>query len=101
MRQSPTYLALQRPRLAAGIGLKAIALIWPLGAIACILMETGWPLLVSVGAHVFLRWVYRRDQHILAIYIKYAQTSDHYAPGVYDELPGRERPRGYGRGVRC
>jgi type IV secretory pathway VirB3-like protein len=101
MRESPTYLALQRPKLSGGIGLKAMAMIWPMAAMVCFLAESLLPLLIGVAAHSILRWAYNKDPEIINIYLKYADTADHYQPYVRERLRGRQRPRGYGRGLRC
>ncbi|KJK21078.1 hypothetical protein UB46_29340 [Burkholderiaceae bacterium 16] len=101
MRESVTYLALQRPMLSAGIGMKAVALIWPGTALVCLLAMSPLPLAVGLAAHVVLRWAYKKDPQVIAIYLKYAETADHYQPYVRERCKGAQRPIGYGRGVRC
>ncbi|MGT2460245.1 VirB3 family type IV secretion system protein (plasmid) [Cupriavidus basilensis] len=101
MRQSVTYLALQRPMLSGGIGLKAMAMIWPGAALACFLATSPLPLAAGFLLHGALRWAYRKDPQVIDIYLKYAETADHYQPHVRERVRGVQRPVGYGRGVRC
>ncbi|MGE8451108.1 MAG: VirB3 family type IV secretion system protein [Pseudomonadales bacterium] len=101
MRESVTYLALQKPMLSGGIGLKAMAMIWPGVGLACFLATSPLPLAAGVVMHVVLRWAYRKDPQVIDIYLKYAETADHYQPYVRDRFKGAQRPVGYGRGVRC
>lgn len=103
---SENYAALARPKLVAGIGMSAVALIWPLALILAINVPS-IPVKVTVIAlgglaHGVLAWAYKTDAHRFEVYAAYARMGDFYHPwSPWSGAIAKGRPSGYGRGLRC
>lgn len=108
MRESSVNRALNLPRLSYGISSKALGIVWGPSALVGVLVGTsyGWlwaliPMAFGALAHSILRWVYRKDARIFAMYAKYSLLSETYHPDVRETLPTSfERPAKVGRGIR-
>ncbi len=102
---SDNYPALSRPRLIAGVGMQAIALIWPLAVIVAIEVNNHLVQVLALAlaglAHGILAWAYKADPEIFAVYRAYASMGDLYQPWPRADLVVQRRPTGYGRGLRC
>ncbi|WP_426172497.1 VirB3 family type IV secretion system protein [Pseudoduganella sp. R-34] len=111
MRESSVNQALQKPRLSNGISSTAMGVIWGPAVLAFILIgnsgiSKSWlwaliPLGIGALAHSVLRWIYRKDPRIFAMYAKYSILSTSYHPDARETLPESfERPAKVGRGLR-
>ena len=102
---SENYPALSRPRLIAGVGMQAIALIWPLAVIVAIEVNSHAIQILAIAiaglVHGILAWAYKADPEIFSVYRAYASMADVYQPWPRNDLVVQRRPFGYGRGLRC
>jgi type IV secretory pathway TrbD component len=74
------------------------------GTIACALtFGTEQPgfLLLSVGVHLFLMWVTKKDPLTIEIYKKYTVLGDVYDPWPKRTMKRNARPEGFGRNTLC
>lgn len=103
---SDNYSALSRPKLIAGIGMGAVAFIWPLALITAIEVQS-IPVKVAAIAigglvHGILAWAYKSDAHIFEVYSAYSRMGDLYHPWMsWGSSPAKNRPKGYGRNLQC
>lgn len=108
MRKSPVVRALVIPRLSYGISSKALGYCWGPSALFAVMIGTSFepwfgliPIAIGATAHAVLKWAYRKDPHMFAIYGRYALLAHSYHPHSRENLPVPfERPVGMGRGVR-
>uniref|UniRef100_E6QMV5 Type IV secretory pathway, VirB3-like protein n=1 Tax=mine drainage metagenome TaxID=410659 RepID=E6QMV5_9ZZZZ len=102
---SENYSALSRPRLIAGVGMQAIAFIWPLAVIVAIEVDSRAVQILAIViaglAHGILAWAYKADPEIFAVYRAYTDMGDLYQPWPRANLVRQRRPVGYGRNLRC
>lgn len=103
---SDNYSALSRPRLIAGIGMSAVAFIWPVALITAIEVHNIPAKAVSIAigglVHGILAWAYKSDPQRFEVYAVYARMGDLYQPWPsWSRARMKTRPTGYGRNVRC
>lgn len=107
-RVSELNSALSRPRLSFGIAPKALGYCWGPGAFAAVMMGTSlgpwWipvPMVISLIAHLVLKWAYRKDPHIFELYSRYSRLAKSYQPFPREVHNERfQRPVGVGRKIR-
>ena len=100
--------ALSRPRLSFGVDPQALGYCWGPGMFAAVMVgsSVGWwwallPIGLCATAHLVLRWAYRKDPHIFALYARYSLLGTAYHPFVREKLNGKfQRPGGVGRKLR-
>ena len=103
---SDNYSALSRPRLIAGIGMRAVAFIWPLALITAIEVQS-IPIKMAAIAmggliHGILAWAYKSDPQRFEVYAAYSRMGDLYHPWPsWGRARAKTRPAGYGRETRC
>lgn len=108
MRTSVVNQALLAPRLNNGVTNKALGLCWGPGAFIALLVATEanpWyaviPFGLSFAGHAALRWAFKKDPLIFAMYTRYAMMAKRYHPESRETLPAPfERPHKVGRGLR-
>lgn len=108
MRASPVNKAIRQPRTQYGVSPKAMGYIWGPPAFTAVLIgpDIGWlyatiPIGFGMLLHAMVKWAYKKDHRVFAIYAKYAKFADEYHPHSREKLPdGFERPRKVGRGIR-
>lgn len=103
---SDNYSALSRPKLIAGIGMRAVAFIWPLALITSIEVQSipVKVVVIAIGGlmHGILAWAYKSDAQIFEVYTAYSRMGDLYHPWVsWGSSRAKTRPQGYGRNVQC
>lgn len=103
---SENYSALSRPRLIAGIGMRAVAFIWPLALITAIEVQSIPVKVVAIAvgglAHGVLAWAYKSDPQRFEVYAAYSGMGDLYHPWAsWSRSRTKTRPSGYGRNLRC
>jgi len=110
MRQSFVYRALSRPHLVMGVTINILALLWGIAAFTLLMIWTANLLGIWTGIamivipsilHVIIAGQFDKDPIIHKVYKIYTSTKDHYHPQsrVLDRM--HERPKKFGRGVRC
>jgi type IV secretory pathway VirB3-like protein len=103
---SENYSALSRPKLIAGIGMSAVAFIWPLAVIVAIEIQSIPVKIAAIAlgglAHGILAWAYKSDAHRFEVYAAYSRMGDLYQPWPsWGRSRTKTRPTGYGRESRC
>lgn len=95
------YPALRRPRLAAGVGARTATMIWSIVAAVGILVEFPLGLIaVPVGAtvHTFMAWFFKKDPHIMALYVVHEVVPNNLYAGVPSHgETWVSRPSGYAK----
>jgi hypothetical protein len=92
--------------LIAGIGMKAVAFIWPPAVITAIQVPS-IPAKIAIIAvagllHGILAWAYKTDPQRFEVYAAYARMGDLYQPWpLWGRTRAKTRPVGYGRDARC
>ena len=103
---SENYSALSRPKLIAGVGMSAIAFIWPFAVITAIQVPSipAKAAALAVGGliHLMLAWAYKSDPQRFEVYVAYSRMGDLYYPWApISRAKSKTRPAGYGRETRC
>ncbi len=107
-RISELNSTMSRPRLSSGVDPKALGYCWGPGMFMAVMVggSVGWwwallPIGLCALAHLILRWAYRKDPHIFALYARYSLLGKAYQPFVREKLNEHfQRPARVGRHLR-
>lgn len=100
-RVTPVHQSLLEVKTIGGVEARMAILNGTFSAAITFALESMYFLPIAVLTHIFLRWLTRRDPHIIKIYSQYRLLGS-----VYDPWPRRKqrtnmRPNGFGRGMLC
>lgn len=100
-RRTPVYQSLLEVKTVAGVESRIAILNGTFAAAFTFGLDNPWMIPIAVVTHIFLRWLTKKDPHIIRIYSQYRVLG-----AIYDPWPKRKqrtnaRPRGFGRGLLC
>lgn len=100
-RVTPVYVSLLEVKTIGGVEARMAILNGTMAAALTFGMNTPWFIPIAVVTHIMLRWLTRKDPHVITIYMQYRLLG-----AVYDPWPKRRqrtnlRPKGFGQGALC
>lgn len=100
-RATPVHKSLLEPKLMGGVEHRLAILNGTMFAAMIMGLESLWVVPIGVLSHMVLRWLTKKDAHIVRIYGQYRILGDIYDPWVRRNLRTNMRPKGFSRGVLC
>lgn len=100
-RATPVHRSLLEYKTIGGVESRMAILNGTVAAAITLGTETLLYIPVAMVLHMMLRWLTKKDPHLIMIYMRYRLLGDVYDPWVRRSTKTNARPKGFSRGVLC
>ena len=100
-RWTPVHKSLLEIKTIAGVESRMAILNWTMAVAITFGMNTLYFLPAALLMHMLLRWLTRKDPHLIRIYSQYRVFGDVYDPWPRRKVKTNARPKGFGKGMLC
>jgi type IV secretory pathway VirB3-like protein len=99
-RYNVIHQSLLQTKKIAGVEIRIVVPLW--GVVLAFVFAYHYFAMIFVGllAHVFFVWLFKKDEHIVDVYLAYAKQADTYDPWPHSDTE-EKRPEGFGRDLLC
>jgi len=100
-RVTAVHKSLLETKTFMGVEARMAILNWTMVAAITMAIESVVVLLSGVVMHMLLRWLTKKDIHLMAIYRRFNLLGHVYDPWPHARIKMNGRPKGFGRGMLC
>lgn len=100
-RVTTVHKSLLETKTFMGVESRMAIGLWTIIAALTMGLESVIVLLAGILLHMILRWLTKKDHHLMAIYHRFNLLGLVYDPWPHARIKMNGRPKGFGRGLLC